>query len=984
MSAPVKQGPVDGEPLWRTGSQHERLAELTGEDAELKEAPLRRDVRSLGILLGRVLREQEGEALYAAVEELRGLLIRSRGGDADARADASPSPENRSAAGGASSATGSSLNAGASSESDAAAGEAASVRSGASSDDDSSSRDAGDEGTGRAERIVAGLGVEEAYRLTKAFSIYFELTNLAETAHRGRRRRAAALDAAQPPQPGTFRGTLLRLKEAGLTAGDVMKRLGEVTVFPVFTAHPTEVSRRTVLFKRARIARALERLDRLPLTDAEAAKQEDAIAAEITALWQTDEVRRSRPSVRDEIQMGLDYYRRVLIATVPGLYAELADGFRAGYGEPVAAAALPPVVRFGSWIGGDRDGNPYVTPEVTRDALQFARETILDRYVQSLEQLVERLSTSSLQTPVSAELCAALERYAATATTLDPVPERRAQTEVYRRFLGYMGARLRSARDDPRDPHGYPRARDFAADLHLVRDSLVQNRGERLAALLIDPLLRQVETFGFHLHTLDVRQHARIHAQARQELLGLASDEATTLPGPPGDETRMVLDTLRAVAELKRTYPPEAIQIYVISGATGVDDVLTVVRLAEVCGVRVAAEGDDPGLMPVPLFESIPDLRACPEICRELWARDDYARLLDSWGRRQEVMLGYSDSNKDGGMLTSTWEIYKAHRALHRVAADAGVTLRLFHGRGGTVGRGGGPTHRAITSQPLGAFTGQLRLTEQGEVLNWKYSDTVLAERNLELMVAASLDALAEPSTVDPERVAVWDAAMEEMSASAYAFYREKIAENPDILPYFEEGTPVAELEHARIGSRPSKRGKTSGLGDLRAIPWVFGWMQSRHVLPAWFGVGHALEGFAARGPEQAALLVEMTRTFPLFNDLVRNVEVGLAKADLSIARRYAQLVEDAALRERVFGMVEEEFERTRAAVLRITGQARLLEENPVLARSIRLRNPYVDPMSLVQVDLLRRKRAGEESDALNYALAATINGISAGLRNTG
>jgi len=934
----TKRGRVDDSgagdaPLWLARSQDERLAELTAEDAETKEAPLRRDVRSLGILLGRVLREQEGDALYAAVEEMRGLLIESRG----ETAGRDPSPPALS-----------------------------------------------DAGMDRASAIVAALDVRQAYGLTKAFSIYFELTNLAETAHRARRRRAAEVHAELPPQPGTFRGTLRRLREAGLGRDDILARLAEVCVIPVFTAHPTEVARRTVLFKRARIARALARIDRLPLTGREASRQEEAIAAEITALWQTDEVRRSRPSVLDEVQMGLDYYRRVLIETVPGLFAELADGFRAETGDAPAPADLPPVVRFGSWIGGDRDGNPYVTPDVTRAALQAARETILDRYVTLLEQGVERLSTSTLQMPVSPGLAAALERYAETSATLDPVPERRSQTEVYRRFLGYLGARLRFARDDPHHPRAYTSAAEFAADLALVRGSLAVNRGERLAALLIDPLLRQVETFGFHLHTLDIRQHARLHAKARDELLGDPSTDANHLPDPPSDETRTVLETMRAVAELKRRYPPEAIQTYVISGATGVDDVLTVVRLAEACGVRVEASDGDPGVMPVPLFESIPDLRACPEICRELWTRADYARLLDSWGRRQEVMLGYSDSNKDGGMLTSTWEIYKAHRALHRVARETGVTLRLFHGRGGTVGRGGGPTHRAITSQPPGAFTGTLRLTEQGEVLNWKYSDTVLAERNLELMVAAALDALANPTHPDAARAEVWDAAMEAMSADAYAFYRERIAENPDILAYFEQGTPVAELEHARIGSRPSKRGKSSGLGDLRAIPWVFGWMQSRHVLPAWFGVGHALERFAARGADEAALLVEMTAAFPLFNDLVRNVEVGLAKADLSIARRYAELVEDRALRERVFGMLEEELVRTRDAVLRITGQTRLLEENPVLARSIRLRNPYVDPMSLIQVDLLRRKRAGEESDALNYALAATISGISAGLRNTG
>jgi phosphoenolpyruvate carboxylase len=910
-------------PLWKAESQAARLAELTAQAPELKEAPLRRDVRSLGFLLGEVIREQEGDALFQAVEALRRLAIRYREGEA---------PD--------------------------------------------------EEPMGEAERIVDGMEVGEAYRLTRAFATYFELTNLAETNHRKRRRRATQLDAEAPPQPGTLYGTFLRLREAGVDAAAVLEHLRGVQVVPVFTAHPTEVSRRTVLFKRARIAEALEHLDRLPLTDDAAEEEEAVVRAEVTALWQTDEVRRRRPSVQDEVRMGLDYYPGVLFPTLPAVYFEMADAFRRVYGQAVSPRELPQVVRFGSWIGGDRDGNPYVTPEVTRDALQMARETVLDYYVERLEELVERLSPSTLQVPVSAELLAKLEEYAAAIPSLDPTPEARSTTEVYRRFLGYVGWRLRAARNDRTHPHAYAGAEAFAADLGLVRESLVHNRGERLARLLLGPLLRQVETFGFHLHTLDVRQHARFHERAVAELLGAGAGAA--LPVPPSAETRLVMETLRAVAELKRTYPAEAITTYVISGARSVEDVLAVVRLAEMSGVRVEGSAEDPGLMPVPLFESIEDLRNAPGVCRDLWTRSDYVRLLDSWGRKQEVMLGYSDSNKDGGMLTSTWEIYRAHRALHQVARECGVTLRLFHGRGGTVGRGGGPTHRAITSQPPGAFSGELKLTEQGEVLNWKYSDPVLAERSLELMVAASLDALANPDRPGAEEEARWEEALEGMSADAYAFYREKVADNPDILPYFQQGTPVGELEHARIGSRPSRRGETRGLDDLRAIPWVFGWMQSRHVLPAWFGVGHALERFAERGAGEEELLREMMQRFPLFHDLVRNVEMGMAKADLSIARRYAELVEDAALRERVFGMVTEEFERTRRWVLRVTGQGRLLEENEVLARSIRLRNPYVDPLSLIQVSLLRRRRAGEEGEDLNYALATTINGISAGLRNTG
>jgi phosphoenolpyruvate carboxylase len=923
-------------PLWKAQDQSQRLAELTGEDPELKEIPLRRDVRSLGRLLGDVIREQEGDSLFRAVEELRHLSIEHR---EQAAPDGTPPTTPRN-----------------------------------------------DERMQKAERVVDAMDLRQAYRLTKAFAIYFELTNLAETAHRKRRRRASLLTADRPPLPGTILGTFLRLRDAGVDRASLLDSLARVAVIPVFTAHPTEVSRRTVLFKRARIARALERIDLLPLTDEEAAEQESLLLAEISALWQSDEVRPQRPRVRDEVQMGLDYYPGVLVSTVPELYKTLADALQRCYGDRVTPRELPAVVRFGSWIGGDRDGNPFVTPEVTRESLQLARETILDHYIRALEALVERLSPSTLQVPVSEALLESLARYRESIPSLDPHPENRSVNEVYRRFLGYVGWRIRTARNEPTSPDGYPGAADFVADLELVRESLAANRGERLARLLIDPMIRQVETFGFHLHTLDIRQHARVHTRARDELFGSEETDggAGGLSEPPSDETLALFETLRTVADLKRVYPPSAIQSYVISGATSADDVVTLVRLAEVAGIRVAANEDDPGVMPVPLFESIEDLRNCPAICRELWTRTDYRRLLDSWGRRQEVMLGYSDSNKDGGMLTSTWEIYKAHRALHEVARECDVVLRLFHGRGGTVGRGGGPTQRAIAAQPPRAFDGEIKITEQGEVLNWKYSDAVLAERNLELMVAAALAALTRADAPDREREERWESAMETISADAFAFYREKVAENPDILVYFNEATPVAELEHARIGSRPSRRGETRGLDDLRAIPWVFGWMQSRHVLPAWFGVGHALERFADRGPDEEALLRDMAKDFFIFNDLLRNVEVGMAKADLPIARRYAALVEDSELRERVFSMILDEFERTRRALGRVTGQSRLLETNPVLARSIRLRNPYVDPMSLIQVSLLRRKRAGADDADLNYALAATINGISAGLRNTG
>jgi len=443
----------------------------------------------------------------------------------------------------------------------------------------------------------------------------------------------------------------------------------------------------------------------------------------------------------------------------------------------------------------------------------------------------------------------------------------------------------------------------------------------------------------------------------------------------------------------------------VVSGATAVEDALTVVELARMGGVSVeggtSASGEhDPGLQPVLLFESIEDLRNAPVVCRTLWTNEAYKPLLTAWGGRQEVMLGYSDSNKDGGMITSTWEIWKAHRALHVVARECGVTLRLFHGRGGTVGRGGGPTHGAIFAQPLDSFTGALRITEQGEVLNWKYSDVVLAERNLELMIAAALDALARPGVkpgVKPvltgEILPEWEAAMDELSATSFAFYTKHLMDDPEVFTYFEQATPVAELEHARIGSRPAKRADASASGkpeekrslaDLRAIPWVFGWMQSRHVVPAYFGVGYALEQFAQTHENGLALLQEMMLGLPLFVDIIKNVEIAMAKADFGIAKQYSMLVADEGLRERVFTTLETEFNRTRRMVLAVAQQKVLLESNQVLARSIRLRNPYVDPMSLLQLELLRRKRAGEHGEELDRAITATINGISAGLRNTG
>jgi phosphoenolpyruvate carboxylase len=918
-------------PLWKADDQSARLSELTARsDEPAKDNPLRRDVRSLGAVLGQVLIEQAGQELFRSVEELRRLLIERR---ASARRDPP--------------------------------------------------RDIASELMRKAQETVSAMDLVRAYQVTKAFAIYFELTNLAETNHRKRRRRAGRLDREHNELPGSLRGTLLRMKDAGISAASALSALGEILVTPVFTAHPTEVARQAVLLKRRRIARQLERLDRLPLTAQEAEDCESAIRAEVTSLWQTDEVRLAKPTVDDEIRMGLRYFRLSLFEALPKIYAEVAESFCDVYGLEVEGtqleeSALPNLVQFGSWIGGDRDGNPLVKAENISHALEMARDLILREYLDEVESLGERLSSSRRQTPASQELLSRLSHYERTIPGVHLAWEPHNTSESYRRFLSYVFHKLQHARDAVDDSVAYRSAAEFEADLQLVRSSLQDNRGERLAQAYLRSLLRRVRTFGFHLHALDIRQHARVHAQVLEELEPSPTGAAAT---PASQE---VLETFRIIRQTKGTHAACSIRHYIISGAESENDVLAVIRLARTAGVQVAGSGSDPGLMPVPLFESIASLRTAADVMRRLWGSPEYQTLLDSWGRWQEVMLGYSDSNKDGGMLTSTWELYKAHRELHQAAEESRVKLRLFHGRGGTVGRGGGPTHSAILAQPPGCFSGHIRITEQGEVLNWKYADTLLAEWNLELMIAASLEALVLPGQEQSPPPARWEEALEQMSQEAYGIYRREIAENRDVLEYFEQATPVNELDTARIGSRPSRRTQGRRLDDLRAIPWVFGWMQSRHAVPAWFGVGHALEQFAKSGPGHRRLLRQMVCGFPLFSDLIRNVELGMAKADLGIARVYSGLVRNAALRKRVFGMLQKEFLRSRRMVLRVSGQRELLARNRVLARSIRLRNPYVDPMSLIQVELLRRKQQGQQSPELDYSLGATINGIAAGLHNTG
>ena len=659
------------------------------------------------MLLGEVLREQAGVTVFEAVEELRRTAIARREAEAISAEEAT--------------------------------------------------RSSAEEHLRAALHRVEGLSHGSAYQLARAFGFYFELINLAETNHRKRRRLSGALDAGGGPQNsvqrGSLRGTLRQLRQAGVTADEAQALLAKICISPVFTAHPTEVARRSVMFKRRSISDLLEKLDRIPVPEAELEALEQEITAEITALWQTDDVRSARPTVRDEIRMALDYYESSLFDTLPVLYSEVAAALASEYGVESELAELPQLVSFGSWIGGDRDGNPFVTPEATREALAMAQGLLMTHYRRRMQHVFDQLASSTQQVSITPELTGLLDGYlrqlrAAGQTAL----EGRFPYESVRLLMACIMMRLGSAPQSsvplPQTPalKPYPGAADLLGDLTVLRSSLIRNRGRRLARTLIDPLLLEVRTYGLHLQTLDIRQHARVHSAAIAEIARASGTqkgaEELRLPAALTAQTVEVLNTFRAIAELKRVYAPESLPRYVISGATSAEDVLHVLWLARLGGVRVEGAADpaadsDPGLQPVPLFESIEDLQNAPAICRQLWSSSVYQPLLKSWGHRQEVMLGYSDSNKDGGMITSTWEIWKAHRALHQVARECGVTLRLFHGRGGTVGRGGGPTHRAIFAQPVDGFNGELRLTEQGEVLNWKYSDVVLAERNLELMIAA-------------------------------------------------------------------------------------------------------------------------------------------------------------------------------------------------------------------------------------------------------
>ncbi|HEU4699144.1 MAG TPA: phosphoenolpyruvate carboxylase [Gemmatimonadales bacterium] len=923
-----------------------------------EDAPLHEDVRWLAGTLGGVLRRLAGEAAFHAVESLRRAARARRRGEPGAPDFAALVAE------------------------------------------------------------AAALPLETAATVARAFTLFFLLINTAEQVHRVRRREAHQAEPEAPQRAG-LRWALERLAAGGRPADAVRRAIAALDVRPVLTAHPTESTRRTLLAQQARVAEALLARERAPRH--ERAALEATLRAEIELLWLTAEVRRDRPSVMDEVSTVLWYLETRLLDAEAAARGELGRAFEETYGESlaadVAAAAAVTPLRLGSWVGGDRDGNPHVTPEITVAAARRAAYAVLGYYRRAVDALIDRLALADRLAPPPDALVDALARDRAALPDVDARNRRRNAHEPVRLELSFIAARLEAtrrriaARDAGRpahEPAAYPDAAAFEADLALVQAALLEAGAAEAARLFVAPLLASVRANGFHGYRLDLREHADAHARALAEVAARLA-----LPALDGDAlrrelaghrplvgphlaleaaTRRTLRTFEAMRAIQDELGPAAADTYIISMAKGADDLLRVLVLAREAGlVDLAAEPPLSRLDVVPLFETLDDLRHAPAVLREL-ARDPvYRRQLAARGMRQEVLIGYSDSAKDAGILPSTWELYRAQEALAEVARETGLTLTLFHGRGGSVGRGGGsPVYRALSALPPATVEGRIKITEQGEIISQQFGLPEIAERTLEVMVAGTLLQSFEDwrSGVATEEVARWRAVMDRLVARALPVYRERVYGGPALFALYQETTPVRELAHVHFGSRPVYRaGATGSIEGIRAIPWQFGWTQTRFMLPAWLGVGSALADELAR-PDGLATLRAMAERWPFFDDLVARIETVCAIVDLTVARTYvARLGGDLAL----FDALAEEFRRTVDAVRAIRG-AELLADNPVLRDSIALRNPYVDVLSVLQIALLERQRAlpaalpedAPERAALTEALGTTLNGVAQGLRVVG
>jgi phosphoenolpyruvate carboxylase len=910
---------------------------------------LREDVRLLGELLGDVLAEQGGSELLATVERIRRLAIAFR-----TRTDPAAS--------------------------------------------------------GRLSAELARLDDSAALRVARAFTLYFHLINVAEENHR--LRTISEREAREHPAPRyeSIAAAVAALRAAGVREAEIGALAERLEIRPVFTAHPTESRRRSVLAHLRHVAAAVSALD----TALAPSHREELVAAlhrEITALWQTEEIRTLRPTPLDEVQSALYYLDTSACAVTPRLCRDLAGALGLDH---AARLAERPFITFGSWVGGDRDGNPGVTPEVTGRTLQWQRELILERHRQDLDAVAAELSQSDAWTGFSPELGEALARDERELPGIIARARDRNPGQLYRHRLAAIGERLR--RTAGREEGGYGSPLELAAELEGIAASLRANGGARVAEGRLADLLWRIRGFGFHLAALDVRQESDVHGQAVAVMLeaaGIALDygalgEAGRLraleealgantplvpvpgAGPPSGEP---IELLRRLAAWQREYGEVACSTYIVSLTHEVSDLLEVLLLAREAGL---GRGGGIPLDIVPLYELIPELRRAGEITGALLGHPRYREHLERRGGVQEVMLGYSDSNKDGGYLASNWELYKAQRAVHQACASAGATLRLFHGRGGAIGRGGGPAERAIMAQPREALDGRLKLTEQGEVLHQRYSNPRIAARHLEQLTGALLRAALEPG-VRPgdEHRSRWELVMDDLAEHSLTTYRALVYETPEFGEYLARATPVDEISALNIASRPAsrpggeaapalaERPAAADIGKLRAITWVFSWIQSRVNLPGWYGLGAALQEAARRGPGALDGLRSMYAGWPFFRSVIDNAQISLGAADMSIAEAYSTLAPEP-VRAAVFPRIAKEYERAARMVCEITGQRRLLDNMPVLQRSIALRNPYVDPLHHLQVRLLREIDAGHAGPDHLRTVLHSINGIAAGVQTTG
>lgn len=914
---------------------------------------LRATIRFLGGLLGETIIEQEGRALFELEEEIRGLAKAWRAGDSSVR-----------------------------------------------------------------EQIVAisNALIAEPSRMKavlKAFTTYFQLVNLAEEQQRVRtlreRRRVASESGA--PLPETIAQAVRRLHDEGVTADDMAALLRNLTISPVITAHPTEAKRRTILVKLKSIAAALDELNEPGLLPAERAAITDRIREEIVVLWQSDETRDRRPTVLDEVRNALYFFEATLFRLLPRIYRELERAVEEYY--PGLGATIGPVLRYGTWVGGDRDGNPNVTVDITEEAIREQKEAILRQYNVVVDELYNQLSPATTRVGFSTALLSSITRDFSLVPAGELEVLERFRMEPYRQKLIMMFRRLRATRAEneqpwksaTHNPRAYHSAAEFMADLRLIEESLLANKGERLARGHLADLIRLVEVFGFHLASMDLRQHSDRLSEAMAEVLArvrLASDyealdeekkrellsREIESPRPLtarldfSPDTNETLSLFRLIATARAAAGDDVIQTFVISMTRDASNVLEVLLLASDAGLF--------GTIDVtPLFETIDDLKRAPVIMEALLRNPIYREHLALRDNRQQIMIGYSDSNKDGGYLQANWGLYQAQKQLARVCDECGVHLMLFHGRGGSLGRGGGPANRAILAQPPESLHGRIKLTEQGEVVSSRYENPEIAHRHLEQLVNAVL--LTSGRRPEYPNHGRWSAVMDELSALAFKRYR-RLVERPEFITFFHDGTPIDQIDLLNIGSRPSRRSKTASIEHLRAIPWVFAWTQSRVALPSWYGVGSALEewvngaGSAGEAADRLAMLREMYREWPFFRVVIDNVQLGLARADIQIASLYAGLT-DARTRAAVFTDVEEEYARTERIVLQVCELNELLAREEWLQHSIRVRNPYVDPLNYIQVALLRqlRQKNDLETEAqLRDGVLLSVNGIAAGLQNTG